>query len=200
MRRLPVILLPLMLIVAAVAGTAIWQLGDTLPGLGRVVGTGTPSIGAPFVLTDQDGHRRASSDFAGKSMLIYFGYTYCPDVCPTTLALMGDALAKLGPKASQVVPVFITVDPERDTPAQLKTYLRSFGPQFVGLTGDGKTIAKVAADYRVYARKHPLPGGGYGMDHSSVIYLMGPDGKFVTYWDDTGIGPDKLAEALRARL
>jgi protein SCO1/2 len=200
MRRLPVILLPLMLIAAAIAGAAIWRLSDTLPGLGRVVGTGTPSIGAPFVLTDQDGHRRASSSFAGKSMLIYFGYTYCPDVCPTTLALMGDALAKVGPKASRVVPVFITVDPERDTPAQLKAYLRSFGPQFVGLTGDVKTIAKVAADYRVYARKHPLPGGGYGMDHSSVIYLMGPDGKFVTYWDDTAIGPDKLAEELRARL
>jgi protein SCO1/2 len=133
-------------------------------------------------------------------MLIYFGYSYCPDVCPTTLSLMADALDKLGPKATRVVPVFITIDPERDTPARLKAYMRSFGPRFVGLTGDLKTIVKVAADYRVYFRKHPLDGGNYGLDHSSVIYLMGPDGKFVTYWDDTAVGPDRLSDELRGRL
>jgi protein SCO1/2 len=82
----------------------------------------------------------------------------------------------------------------------MKDYVRSFGPQFIGLTGDVKTIAKVAADYRVYFRKHPLEGGNYGMDHSSVIFLMGPDGKFITYWDDTAIGPDKLADELRDKL
>jgi protein SCO1/2 len=200
MRRLPFVVVPVVLVLAVVLGIYLWRLSDDLPGLGRVVGTGTPSIGAPFTLTDQDGRRRSSTDFAGRSMLIYFGYSYCPDVCPTTLALMGDAIGKLGPKANRVVPIFITIDPARDTPAQLKSYLRSFGPQFVGFTGDAKTIAKVAADYRVYARKHPLDGGGYGMDHSNVIYLMGPDGKFVTYWDDTAIGPDKLADDLRARL
>jgi protein SCO1/2 len=133
-------------------------------------------------------------------MLIYFGYAQCPDVCPTTLALMADALGKLGAKGDRVVPIFITIDPERDTPAKLKPYVRSFGPRFVGLTGDLKTITKVAADYRVYFRKHPLEGGNYGLDHSSVIYLMGPDGKFVSYWDDTGVGPDQFAEELRNRL
>ncbi len=133
-------------------------------------------------------------------MLIYFGYSFCPDVCPTTLAMIGDALEKLGPRRSRIVPIFITVDPARDTPAQLRSYLKAFGPGFVGLTGHAKAIAKVAGDYRVYFKKQPLPGGGYGMDHSTVIYLMGPDGRFVTYWDDTAVGPDRLAEELRARL
>lgn len=198
-RRLPWVLIPVALILALVLGTLVWRASEELPGLGRVIGSGTPAIGAPFSLIDQDGRKRSSGDFHGRYMLIYFGYTYCPDVCPTTLALMGDALAKVDPKGARIVPVFITIDPERDTPAKLKDYVRSFGPQFVGLTGDLKTITKVASDYRVYFRKHPLEGGNYGMDHSSVIYLMGPDGKFVTYWDDTAVGPDKLAEELREK-
>jgi protein SCO1/2 len=200
MNRLPLVLLPAALVVALVLGFFLWRASDGLPGLGRVVGSGTPVIGAPFALTDQDGHKRGSADFAGRFMLIYFGYAHCPDVCPTTLALMADALSKLGAAESRVVPVFITIDPERDTPPVLKSYVRSFGPQFVGLTGDLATITRTAADYRVYFKKQLLAGGGYGLDHSSVIYLMGPDGKFVTYWDDTAIGPDQLAEELRARL
>ncbi len=200
MPRLPVLLLPIALGLALVLGVVLWRTADGLPGLGRVVGTGTVSIGAPFTLTDQDGHRRRSSEFAGRSMLIYFGYATCPDVCPTTLALMADALAKADPEGKLVVPIFITIDPERDTPSVLKPYVRSFGPNFIGLTGDLKTVTKVASDYRVYFHKQPLPGGGYGLDHTSVIYLMGPDGKFVAYWDDTAIGPDKLADELRARL
>ena len=200
MRRLPAVLIPVLLLLALVLGALIWRASDSLPGFGRVVGSGTPDIGRPFVLTDQNGKRRASSDFAGRYMLIYFGYSYCPDVCPTTLALMGDAFDRLGTKKTLVVPIFITIDPERDTPSQLKSYLRSFGPQFVGLTGDVKTITRVAAGYRVYFRKHKLPGGQYGLDHSSVIYLMGPDDRFVTYWDDTSIGPDQLAAELKTRL
>lgn len=200
MNRLPVLLMPVALTIALVLGFFLWRASDGLPGLGRVVGTGTAKIGAPFTLTDQDGHKRSSKSFGGRFLLIYFGYAHCPDVCPTTLALMADALSKLGPTAGRVVPIFITIDPERDTPAVLKPYVRSFGQQFVGLTGDPKTIAKVAADYRVYFRKHALGNGDYGLDHSNVIYLMGPDGKFVTYWDDTAIGPDKLTEDLRAQL
>jgi len=200
MRRLPLLVLPALLAAALVLGFYLWRAGDDLPGLGRVIGTGTAQIGAPFTLIDQDGHRRRSADFAGRFLLIYFGYARCPDVCPTTLALMADALDKAGPKASRIVPVFITIDPERDTPAVLKPYVRSFGPRFVGLTGDVKSITQVAADYRVYFRKHPLENGEYGLDHSNVIYLMGPDGKFVAYWDDTAVGPDQLAAELRARL
>jgi len=198
-RRLPLVLLPALLILALVLGYFIWHASDGLPGLGRVVSEGTPSIGGPFTLTDQDGRKRSSADFHGRYMLIYFGYSYCPDVCPTTLALMGDALAKADPKGGHIVPIFITIDPERDTAKRMKDYVRAFGPQFVGLTGDVKTIAKVAAAYRVYFKKHALEGGQYGMDHSSVIFLMGPDGKFVTYWDDTAIGPDKLADELREK-
>lgn len=198
-RRLPLVLLPVALIMALVLGYYIWQASDGLPGLGRVVSEGTPSIGGPFTLIDQDGRKRSSADFRGRYMLIYFGYSYCPDVCPTTLALMGDALAKVDPKGARIVPIFITIDPERDTPVRMKAYVRAFGPQFVGLTGDVKTIGKVAGDYRVYFTKHPLDGGNYGMDHSSVIFLMGPDGKFIGYWDDTAIGPDKLAQELREK-
>ena len=196
-RRLPLILLPAVVILALVLSFVLWRASDGLPGLGRVVSEGTPSIGAPFTLTDQDGRKRSSADFRGRYMLIYFGYSYCPDVCPTTLALMGDALAKADPKGTHIVPIFITIDPERDTPKRIKDYVHAFGPQFVGLTGDVKTITKVAGDYRIYFKKHPLEGGTYGMDHSSVIFLMGPDGKFVAFWDDTAIGPDKLAQELR---
>ena len=199
MPRLPMIVLPAALLLALVLGVFLWRAADDLPGLGRVVGTGTASIGAPFTLTDQDGHKRSSSDFGGRYMLIYFGYTTCPDVCPTTLALMADALAKVDPKGAHIVPIFITIDPQRDTPKVLKPYVASFGPQFVGLTGDLATVTKVASDYRIGFKKIPLDGGGYGFSHSSVIFLMSPNGKFIAYWDDTAIGPDKLAAELRAK-
>jgi len=197
MRRLSLLLLPVMLAVALTAGYFLWRASDNLPALGGSVVTGTAQIGGPFRLTDQNGVKRSSTDFRGRFMLIYFGYSYCPDVCPTTLSLMADALDKLGPQGDAIVPIFITIDPERDSPAKLKPYLASFGPRFVGLTADLATIKRVAALYRVYLKKEPLAGGNYAMDHSSVIYLMGPDGKFVGFWDDTAIGPDKLAAALR---
>jgi len=197
MRRLTFVLLPAALVAGLVGGYFLWHLSDDLPGLGRTVTTGTAKVGGPFTLIDQNGAKRSSADFRGRYMLIYFGYSFCPDVCPTTLSLMADALDKLGPKADKIVPLFITIDPERDTPAKLKPYVASFGPRFVGLTGDLASIRKVAALYDVYLKKEPLAGGNYAMDHTSVIYLMGPDGKFVGYWDDTAIGPDKLAAELR---
>lgn len=200
MRRLSIVLIPIVLAVALAAGFYTWRASESVPALGRTVQTGTAQIGGPFTLTDQNGSKRSSSDFGGRFMLVYFGYSFCPDVCPTTLSLMADALDRLGPSGSRVVPVFITIDPERDTPAKLKPYMASFGPRFVGLTGDLASIKTVAGLYRVYIKKEPLDGGGYGMDHSSVIYLMGPDGRFVAYWDDTSIGPDKLAAEIRARL
>lgn len=200
MRRLSFILIPVLLAVALTTGYFLWQASDNLAGLGRNVETGTARIGGPFTLVDENGAKRSSADFRGRYMLIYFGYSYCPDVCPTTLSLMADALDKLGAKADAIVPVFISIDPERDTPAKLKSYLASFGPRFVGLTGDLATIKKVAGVYRVYLKKEPLEGGNYAMDHSSVIYLMGRDGKFVGFWDDTAIGPDKLAAELRKAI
>jgi len=200
MRRFAIVLIPALLAVALVAGFVIWRAADKLPALGRNVVTGTAQVGGPFTLIDQNGERRTAADFHGRFMLIYFGYSFCPDVCPTTLSLMADALEKLGPEADAVVPIFITIDPERDTPAKLKPYLASFEPRFVGLTGSLAEIKKTAGLYRVYLKKQPLAGGGYAMDHTSVLYLMDRDGKFVTYWDDTAIGPDKLAAELRRRF
>jgi cytochrome oxidase Cu insertion factor (SCO1/SenC/PrrC family) len=198
MIRTPQALIPYIALVAAVVAGVLWHAGDQIGGLGRAVESGTAQIGR-FALVDQDGKTRTDADFHGRFVLIYFGYSFCPDVCPTTLAEMGAALDKLGTKRSRVVPLFITIDPERDTSAVLKGYMKSFGPDFVGLTGSKDAITKVARTYHVYIKKHPLPGGNYSMDHSGVIYLMGPDGKFVTYYEDE-IGPDKLADDLRARL
>jgi protein SCO1 len=120
-------------------------------------------------------------------------------VCPTTLAVMADAMTKLGSKAGKVVPVFVTVDPERDTPAVLKKYLAAFGPEFVGLTGSLAQVTSVAHEYRVYFAKHRLDGGGYAVDHSSVIYLLGPDGKLLNFYDEQ-MTADGLAKDLAPRL
>jgi cytochrome oxidase Cu insertion factor (SCO1/SenC/PrrC family) len=177
----------------------LWHVGDRMAGIGQAVVTGTAEVGGPFKLLDQSGHERADGDFHGRYLLVYFGYTRCPDVCPTTLAVMADALARIGQRRQKIAPIFITIDPERDTPKALKAYLESFGPDFVGLTGNSDAVRKVASAYRVFYSKHPLSGGGYGMDHTSVIYLMGPDGKFVTYYDET-LGPDALAADLKKRV
>ena len=193
------VLLPYLLLVAAVIGGVLWYESEKVPGLGRVVSTGQADVGGPFQLTDQHGKPVSDQAFRGRYMLIYFGYSFCPDVCPTTLAVMAQALEKLGGKSSQVVPVFITIDPERDTPKVLDEYMKSFAPPFVGLTGSADQIKTVEKRYRVYAVKKPLEGGNYGMDHSSVIYLMGPDGKMVSFYDEA-VSPDDLAKDLRSKI
>ena len=192
-------LIPYLLLVAALIGGVLWHESNQVPGLGRVVTTGQADVGVPFELTDQHGKRIGNQDFRGRYMLIYFGYSFCPDVCPTTLAVMAQALEKLGSRASRVAPVFITIDPERDTPKVLDEYMKSFGPTFVGLTGSVAEIKDVEKKFRVYAAKKPLEGGNYGMDHSSVIYLMGPDGKMISFYDEAA-SPDDLAKDLRAKI
>jgi protein SCO1/2 len=193
-------LIPYLLLVAAVAGGLLWHESENVPGLGRTVTSGAVAVGGPYALIDQNGNRRSSGDFRGKYQLIYFGYSFCPDVCPTTLAVMGQALDKLGVDANRIVPIFVTIDPARDTPAVLKKYMAAFGPRFVGLTGNQAEIARVEKEYRVYAKKQPLDGNGnYGMDHSSVIYLMGPDGRLVTFYDEL-ISPDALAKDLKQKI
>src|ERR1700760_4364898 len=122
-------LIPYLLLVAALAGGLLWHESEMVPGLGRTVVSGQIAVGGPYALTDQDGKPRASTDFGGKYQLVYFGYPFCPDVCPTTLAVMAAALHKMGVDQNRVVPVFITVDPERDTPAALKKYMAAFGPR-----------------------------------------------------------------------
>jgi protein SCO1 len=138
-------------------------------------------VGGPFTLEDGNGKQITDRDFRGKYMLVYFGYTFCPDVCPTTLNEVADALDKLGAKANQLQPVFITVDPKRDTPAVVKQYAGAFSSRLIGLTGTPEQIAKVAREYRVYYAEHRTGPGpnDYSMDHSSILYLMGPNGKFI---------------------
>lgn len=136
------------------------------------------AIGGPFTLTDGNGRVVTDASLRGRYALIYFGYTYCPDVCPTTLNALAAALVELGPKGDRVTPVFITVDPARDTPAVLKAFTAAFHPRMVGLTGSPAAIAAVAKAYAIYYKKGEVtPNGGYMMDHSSVAYLMDPDGK-----------------------
>jgi protein SCO1 len=139
------------------------------------------SIGGPFTLENGAGQQVTDQSFRGKYMLVYFGYTYCPDVCPTTLQSLANALDTLGAKAKDVVPIFITVDPARDTPAVMQRYAAAFSPRIVGLTGTPAEIAQVEKEYHVYAAKHVTGPGpnDYLMDHSSVIYVMGPDGHFI---------------------
>jgi protein SCO1 len=147
-------------------------------------------VGGSFALEDGNGRQVAAGDFRGKYMLIYFGYTFCPDVCPTTLTEVANALDRLGPKADKLQAIFITIDPKRDTPAVVKQYAAAFSPRLIGLTGSPEQIAQVAKEYRVYYAEHRTgPGpGDYTMDHSSILYLMGPDGTFIApiRADDTG--------------
>jgi len=181
----------------------LWHQGKMVPGLGKTVITGRADVGGPFRLIDHNGKTVTEADFRGRYMLIYFGYSFCPDVCPTTLAVMAQALEKLGGKAQRIVPILITIDPERDTPQVLNDYVKAFGPGFVGLTGSEAAIKDVEKKYRVYAVKKPLDSskggeGNYGVDHSSVLYLMGPDGRLVNFYDEA-VSPDDLAKDLRQR-
>jgi protein SCO1/2 len=149
--------------------------------LGGSGGNNPISIGGPFALQDGDGKPVTDEDFRGKYMLVYFGYTFCPDVCPTTLNAVAEAMERLGPAAARIQPLFITVDPKRDTPRVVKQYVAAFGPGIRGLTGTPDEIAKVAKEYRVYYAEHPAEAGArdYSVDHSSVLYLMDPKGGFL---------------------
>ncbi|MGD9804869.1 MAG: SCO family protein [Hyphomicrobiaceae bacterium] len=165
--------------------------------LPNATSVGQALVGGPFSLTDQTGRRVTDADFRGKYMLIDFGFTYCPDICPSSLQVMSAALDQLGPKAEKIVPIFVSVDHERDTPEQLKLYLQSFHPRMVGLTGTADEIAAAAKAYRVYYKKvtDEKSTAGFTYDHSALIYLMGPDGKYVTHFSHTA-GPDAMAERL----
>ena len=155
-------------------------------------------IGGPFELVDHTGAVKTNADFAGKFMLIYFGYTYCPDVCPTALTTMTDALNCLGSKADKITPMFITVDPKSDTVDQLKMYISHFHSRLVGLTGTDEQIAKAANTFRVYfaRQKESAPGANdYLVDHSSIVLFMDRQGRFLTHF-----GHAVTAEAMAERL
>jgi protein SCO1 len=157
------------------------------------------AIGGPFRLTDQNGKIVTDADLKGKWSLVYFGYTHCPDACPTALNDIAIALDSLGAKRDTVQAVFITVDPERDTPETLKSYVASFDAPILALTGTPEQVAQAAKGYRVYYAKHPEAGGDYSMDHSSVIYVMDPQGRFTASFTHEST-PEQIAERLKKLL
>jgi protein SCO1/2 len=140
----------------------------------------TAAIGGPFRLVDQNGAPFSDQDLKGKPFLVFFGFTHCPDVCPTSLFEISEIMRKLGSDADRTGALFITVDPERDTATSMKDYLASFDPHIRGLTGDTAALAAVAKAYRVYYKKVPLDGGDYTMDHTAIVYLMDKDGRFIS--------------------
>ncbi len=197
MLRTPEALVPYVFALACFAAGGLWHAADV--SRGQPVTVGTATVGGPFRLIDQNGETRTDADFRGRWMWVYFGYSNCPDVCPTTLVLMDEVLKQLGGSANRVVPIFISLDPAHDTPKILKLYLASFNRRFIGLTGSEQQIASVAKEYRVYRVKRPVPGGGYSIDHSSVICLMAPDGKFAAVYD-TSDKPENIATDIKKRL
>jgi protein SCO1 len=173
----------LMVIFTAFVAGLVLSLGVILVVWGRGTGTGAvqaAAIGGPFRLIDQDGQPFSDRDLKGKTFLVFFGFTHCPDVCPTTLFEISEVMRKLGPEADRTAALFISVDPERDTPEAMKDYLSSFDPHLRGLTGDAASLAAVAKAYRVYYKKVPLDGGDYTMDHTAIVYLMDKEGRFVS--------------------
>ena len=176
---------------AAEQPSAAQMMDDLMYGRGRV--------GGPFTLTDQTGKQRSDTDFRGKLMIVYFGYTYCPDVCPTDLMAITQALEALGPAAEGVQPVFITIDPERDTKL-LTDYVAAFHRSLVGLTGPPDEIRKVANSYKAfYLKVQDERSRDYSIDHAGVIYLIGRNGEYLGFMPPQ-TNPDRLTEVLRKNL
>ena len=177
---------------------AILYFSPRGPGAGAI-SIPTAQIGGPFRLVDQNGAQFSDQDLKGKTFLVFFGFTHCPEVCPTALFEMSEILRKLGSDADRTAVVFITVDPERDTSGSLKDYLASFDPHIHGLTGDLAAVTAVAKAYRVYFKKVPLEGGDYTMDHTAIVYLMAKDGHFLSTFNMER-APDVAAADLRKYL
>ncbi len=203
-RAIIIFLLGLLVLLGGAAAYLLTAPATTVARLPSQAGSGTPEIGGAFELVDQSGATRTQVDFAGRHMLVYFGYTYCPDVCPTSLSIMSQALdlleAETGSLEDRVVPVFVTVDPARDDVPAMATYAEHFHPRLVALTGSDEQIAAAAKAYRVYYRKAEDPSASeYLMDHSSFIYLMGPDGTYVGHFAHNA-SPQEIAEGLKRFL
>jgi len=163
------------------------------------IGPAVAAVGGPFHLQDQNGKLVSDADMKGRPFLVFFGFTHCPDVCPTTLFDISEVLKGLGRDADRTGALFITVDPERDTPAVLKDYLANFDPHLRGLTGDPAAVQAALKVYRVYAKKVPLQGDDYTMDHTAVVYLMDKDGRFVAPFNLKRT-PEAAADELRRYL
>lgn len=160
---------------------------------------GAALIGGPFSLVDTSGKRVTDRDFRGKLMLVFFGYAHCPDVCPTELQTLSEVMEKLGPAATKVAPIFISVDPKRDTPQALADYLKNFNPRIIGLTGDQNEIASAAKAYRVYYRNAAGSGEDYAVDHSAFVYLMDGEGKYLTHFS-FNTAPDSILAVIKKKI
>jgi cytochrome oxidase Cu insertion factor (SCO1/SenC/PrrC family) len=155
------------------------------------------AVGAPFTLIDHNGEPRTDADFRGKLMLIYFGFTFCSDVCPTDLMAIAETMDKLGDAAEAVQPLFVTVDPEKDRPEQLRGYVKLFHPKLMGLTGDARDIRRLTNAYKVYyAKTLPAKAADRGIDHTGFIYLVGADGSYIGFFPP-GTTPDRLTNVIR---
>ncbi|SFJ18364.1 protein SCO1/2 [Bosea sp. OK403] len=191
-RRLILPLIVFLLGALALAAAAIITFSPT-----RQNQTGTASVGGPFSLTTPDGKTLTDKELRGAPFLVFFGFTHCPDICPTKLFEISEMLRAAGPKGEKLRALFISVDPERDTPETLKSYLGSFDPRIVGLTGDQAAIDATVKAYRAYAKKVPLKDGDYTMDHTALVYLMGKDGSFVGAFNSERPPAEAAAEWLR---
>lgn len=187
-------------LIGAIAGAAVLLVANPQGGQ-PVQSSGAALIGGPFSLVGADGKPVTDRDFRGRYMLIFFGFTHCPDICPAELQVIAQALEQLGDKAKKVVPIFITLDPERDTPEAMANYVKSFGPNFVGLTGSPEAIAAAAKAYRVAYSKveNKASADDYSVDHSALAYLMDPEGRYVTHFS-YGLSADQMAEKLEKLL
>ena len=187
-------------LIGALGGAALLALSHTSQGP-AVQTSGTALIGGPFTLVDQTGKTVTDQDFRGRYMLAFFGFTHCPDICPAELQVMSAALDELGPKADDVVPVLITLDPARDTQAAMGAYVKNFGSRFVGLTGSPEQIAAVAKAYKVAYSKfqEDKTSSDYSIDHSALVYFMGKDGEYITHFA-YGTPASKMTKTLRRYL
>ena len=203
-RKMKKTVLALAILASFLAGSAqVWLIAP--PGMpDHSQSTGKALIGGPFTLVNHKGQTVTDRDFRGKYMLIFFGYTFCPDVCPADLAIISQALDALGPAARKITPVFITIDPQRDTVAQMAEYVANFHKSFVGLTGTPEQIKAAAKAYRVYYARPDISknkngkkdSADYVMDHSAITFLMGPDGNYISHFPH-GTRPDAMAAKLR---
>jgi cytochrome oxidase Cu insertion factor (SCO1/SenC/PrrC family) len=190
-------LLSLMLTLACAIGVQARSAAETMD----ILMWNREPVGGPFELVDHTGKARSSRDFRGHLMLVYFGFTYCPDVCPTDLMAIGQALELLGPDGDDVQPIFITLDPARDTVAHLADYVPLFHPRLIGLTGSDDAIRKAADAYKVYYAKVALgkEADDYTVDHTAYIYLMDRDGKYLGFFPP-GTSAERMVEIIRPRL
>jgi cytochrome oxidase Cu insertion factor (SCO1/SenC/PrrC family) len=190
-------------IIAAASGWLLWPPTVTEPSAAALMDAvmwNKEPIGGPFALVDQDGRPRTDADFRGELLLVYFGYTYCTDICPTDLQAIATAIDKLGPAGESVQPLFITVDPEHDTPEAIKLYVGLFHPRLVGLTGSTNQIKTVARAYKVYyAKNEQSKKSDPVIDHSGFVFLVGRDGKYLGFFPP-GTSADRMIDALRPQL